>query len=93
MDPNLAALQTMHYHSQQLKDLPLGFLPNQGDAEIRKALIADAQKKYDTITHGWYSRNTSPLKPFGQCTWNEIESAFNGDSSKLVNACIPAAKY
>lgn len=87
-------LQTMQYYRECLKDAPLGFLPNQGNPDTREALRKEAQTKYDLLTQGWKSNCASPLKPFEQCTWNDIEAAYNGDTSRLVNPYIPTpAKY
>lgn len=93
MGSYLTALQTAQYYRDYLKDQPLGFLPNVGSAETRDALRNDAQTKYDLLTQEWKSNCASPLKPFEQCTWNDIEAAYNGDSSRLVNPFIPPARY
>lgn len=89
MDP-----ATAKYYCDVLKGEPLGFLPNRGTAEIRSHLVKDAQEKYNTLTKGWKSHCSSPLKPFESCTWYDIEAAWNGDISKLVCQHIPnPAKY
>lgn len=84
MDP-----ATAKYYYDVLKNEPLGFLPNRGTPEIRDHIIKEAKEKYSILTRGWKSHCSSPLKTFEECTWYDIDRAWNGNDSGLICSYIP----
>lgn len=94
MDSTAAALHRIRFERDTYRNETMAYLKTQTGLDIPRSLFYDGQKKYNEIANGWSSQIASPIKPFEQCTWNEINDAANGDSSKLVCPYIPTpAKY